>query len=271
MKPTTIAEYRSWARDHIPFDVTDVQLEKRYNNNTLLIRTSIENSAVWGAIQSNLAEWNNEYKTNHSVPLFNDANPDIRLLIKPFQSVIEKTYRSNVLFNKRFPNPPRLPLPSDIEAWITEHNLYESLNDIVRCRIICRYMDGPEYLCGKIQTTAANAGLTAKYYSMETDLGYYSWHVSIPISAQLVRANGAVDDVTVSFEIQITTHLQDVLNDLTHRFYEDRRTSVGNIDKIWKWRPDQPKFRGAYFGHTLHLLEGLLVELKNSMNKGPTQ
>jgi hypothetical protein len=55
------------------------------------------------------------------------------------------------------------------------------------------------------------------------------------------------------------------MNDLTHGFYEEKHTSSGLSDNIWKWRPDQVKFQGAYFGHTLHLLEGMIVELKNKI------
>ena len=41
----------------------------------------------------------------------------------------------------------------------------------------------------------------------------------------------------------------------------------GNRGALWKWQPSSAQFKGAFFGHTLHLLEGMIVELKNEMAK----
>jgi len=102
---------------------------------------------------------------------------------------------------------------------------------------------------------------------METELGYYAWHMGLLVPVPIMKPNGNVIDETVEFEVQLTTHLNDVLNDLTHVFYEGRRIKEGVSDSKWKWQPNEAKFKGAYFGHTLHLLEGMIVELKNEMAK----
>jgi hypothetical protein len=36
----------------------------------------------------------------------------------------------------------------------------------------------------------------------------------------------------------------------------------------WKWQFDTPRFKGSYIGHALHLLEGIILALKNEVDRG---
>jgi hypothetical protein len=72
----------------------------------------------------------------------------------------------------------------------------------------------------------------------------------------------------VEFEIQLTTQMQEVLRDLSHSFYEEKRLSQDD-DRQWKWDHKSALFRSSFMGHTLHLLEGVIVELREMKNKKP--
>lgn len=263
MERPTLDQYPAWARENIGFDPENEQFRRRYAQNTRSIKTSIEQSDDWGQLSAAFEMLSERYEKKFGVKLFTENGWRPNLHIKPLESVVEKTYRVNILRNRQFPAPSR-----DVsEGWLKEENLFSRLNDIVRCRVVCRYMDGPRYICDGIGEILGGERVAGSH-SMETELGYYAWHLGVLVPAAVIKPNGHVDDEKIQFEVQLTTHLNDVLNDLTHSFYEDRRVERGRRDALWKWQPENPQFKGAFFGHTLHLLEGMIVELKNEISKG---
>jgi ppGpp synthetase/RelA/SpoT-type nucleotidyltranferase len=262
MTKPTFEEYSVWARENIGFDVEDEHFARRYGSNTRLIKSEVESSDSWEKFVDASKVISEKYKSSSGYNLFSSDHfmPDLK--IKPFDSVIEKTYRANILANENFPHPPFIKL-SGQEGWVTEDNLYRSINDIIRGRMICRYMDGPEYFCSELHEVMSQSAIV-DYHSMETDLGYYSWHFGMRFDLDIMKPNGQISSEGVRIEVQISTQLQDVMNDLTHSFYENKRLSSVS-DTLWKWRPGEPKFQGVYFGHTLHMIEGMLVQLKNQI------
>ena len=265
MDGPTLEQYPNWASENIGFNPVDVQFRRRYTQNTTTLRTIVEQSDHWNSAQAVFSKLADAYNEANGVALFTSGEArQPSLHIKPIDSVVEKTYRANILNNRNFPKPPTL---DGIEGWVTEENLFARMHDLIRCRLVCRYMDGPQYIC---EASKAELGgdVVSGVHSMETELGYYAWHLGLRVPAQVVRPNGVVEDEALTVEIQITTHLNDVLNDLTHLFYEGRRIAARAPDSLWKWQPDNAQFKGAYFGHTLHLLEGMIVELKNEIKRG---
>lgn len=259
MSQITFEDYPKWAAENIGFDTEDEQILKRYTSNARLIKTFVEPSEVWDKFLEFCRSISAEYKDSMGYELFSSQNFIPELKIKPFLSCVEKSYRINILNNGNFPSPPSRR--SSTDEWVVEDNLYRTINDIIRGRMICRYMDGPEFFCRKI--AEALSGITVvDFHSMETDLGYYSWHLGMSFDVEILKATGSVSQEKIRVEVQVSTQLQDVMNDLTHSFYEDKRVTT-EAKSLWKWRPGQPKFQGVYFGHTLHMIEGMLVELKN--------
>lgn len=255
-------DYTVWAKENIDFDVEDEQFKRRYNSNTRLIKSEIETSDSWEKFVETTNKISDEYKLNSGYRLFSSDNIIPDLFIKPFDSVIEKTYRINILNNRNFPEPPLVKLSKET-GWVTEDNLYRSINDVIRGRMICRYMDGPEHFCTELEKILEQSTIV-DHHSMETDLGYYSWHFGIRFDRDIMKPSGEIKSEAIRLEVQISTQLQEIMSDLTHSFYESKR--VGEESKIiWKWRPSEPKFQGVYFGHTLHMIEGMLVQLKNQI------
>mgnify|MGYP001386742267 CR=1 FL=1 len=259
MTKPTLEQYPAWAKDNIGFDPSNAQVIKRYERNSVGIRGSIVESAAWSSVSDLMEALTVEYIDTNRVNLFTDAKWTPTLHIKPFSSVVEKSFRRNVLNNDNYPEAPTA-------GWITEDNLFMRMTDLVRCRVVCRYMDGPEFICEEA-AKRLGADIVSGVHSMETELGYYAWHLGVFVTAPIVKPNGDVAEEKVQLEVQLTTHLNDVLNDLTHVFYEGGRVATAPSDSRWKWQPYEAKFKGAYFGHTLHLLEGMIVELKNEMAK----
>ncbi|RWK30803.1 hypothetical protein [Mesorhizobium sp.] len=257
------AGYAQWARENIDFDPDDPQFRRRFAGNVQSLQTTIEQSDAWSSLGERLPAFADRYREERGFGLFTGNPQKPGLLRKSIESAVEKTFRINVLENQFFPNPPYI---KGTHQWLVEDNLYRILKDLVRCRIVCRYMDGPEYLCSLVHESM-QPDLDVTYKSMESDLGYYSWHLSIPVTAGVMKSNGNIVDENARYEVQITTQLQDVLNDLTHAFYEDKRIGDAIEPIPWRWRPHEAKFQGVYFGHTLHMLEGMLVELKRKILK----
>jgi hypothetical protein len=67
----------------------------------------------------------------------------------------------------------------------------------------------------------------------------------------------------IEVEIQLTTQLQEVLKNLTHQFYQVNRLKPSRTSK-WKWDYKTNRFRVGYLSHTLHLLESIIVEIRDN-------
>ena len=65
-------------------------------------------------------------------------------------------------------------------------------------------------------------------------------------------------------EIQVTTQMQDVLRAMTHVYYRERRIKPQPKSADARWNFSSPDFRATYLGHTLHLLEGIVAELRSA-------
>lgn len=139
-------------------------------------------------------------------------------------------------------------------------NYLSKINDIFRCRIVARYMDGPSHIISGLSRQFTDQ---CTYDTMDGDRGYYAWHCGVIFNLLFGGASHSkIKLIPVCLEIQIVTQLSDALNSLTHRLYEDVRIN-GEPPAGWEWQSEQLLFKTAYMGHTIHMLDGALVELKN--------
>jgi hypothetical protein len=65
----------------------------------------------------------------------------------------------------------------------------------------------------------------------------------------------------ISFEIQITTQLQEVIRRLLHEYYEEKRTEKATDEK-WQWNYRSEEFSTNYLGHILHYVEGMIMDIR---------
>jgi ppGpp synthetase/RelA/SpoT-type nucleotidyltranferase len=136
----------------------------------------------------------------------------------------------------------------------------------VRTVLVCRYIDGPATVCAAIKEVAGNLGLECNFEPRATDQGYYAYHLYLSIPMSLF-VDGNPHTVNVSVEIQVTTQLQEILRGLTHPYYRVRRISEQVDRNAANWDYASNNFRASYLGHTLHLIEGMIVSLRDEAKR----
>jgi ppGpp synthetase/RelA/SpoT-type nucleotidyltranferase len=251
-KPATLEEYLA-----VDGPCLNFPLKIKYQMNLNLIEKEVAGCDFIGGLEAILNSAARQYSQNEQL-LFASKIYVPTLLSKSYESAIDKCYRNNCVFNKKYPSPPA-------KGFFDGSNLYESINDLLRCRIVCRYMDGPEFVCNILADFAKSLNLECNVYAMSSERGYYAWHFYVRIPANVI-VDSDVEEKFVSVEIQVTTQLADVLTHLTHGLYEAERSAVNAAhDDSWKWDPAQPKFKTTFMGHTLHMLEGALLSLKDEV------
>lgn len=212
------------------------------------------------AIIARLKEMGTRYAGGREELLFYRTDPtsDLSFTIKPFYSAIQKLYRHNVLFNRAYPKPnPRGIRPPAA--------LYEQVDDLLRSRLVCKYMDGPAFVCRELATHCSSLGIEHEIRDQSTDAGYYAWHFYFKVPVEIsVKSDVGTRHVWV--ELQVTTQLAEAITALTHGLYQLRREGQWDgRDQGWKWDANSQHFRSAYIGHGLHLLEGMIQALRDDV------
>jgi hypothetical protein len=183
---------------------------------------------------------------------------ELPLLTKTFRGAANKAFRRNVLYNKRFPNPPR-------EGLIAPAKLYEDIEDLLRTRLVCKYLDGPQFVCERLMQYCSTNGIDSHFRDLSTNSGYYAWHFYFRVPV-LLSLGGKVEQRSMFVEIQLTTQLAEVLAALTHDLYAaNRMAGLETQDRSWIWDANSQRFRSAYLGHGLHLFEGVIQNLKDDL------
>jgi ppGpp synthetase/RelA/SpoT-type nucleotidyltranferase len=256
-KPKTIAQYSEWAAVHLGSNFEDPKIRRIYEVNLNTCFNIVSKHQFFLDLQTQLEKWEQEYQALTITELFMDASPP-ELVLKPYESAIDKSFRVNVLWNENFPNPPK-------KGWVTADNLYYCFNDLIRCSIVCRFIDGPRFVTDKLMDFAKSLTLERRRYSQERDEGYYAFHYYVKFPVRLLNSNWDELESNIEVEIQVTTQLQDVLRNLTHNFYKANRILPEQDSSKWKWDFKSNRFRVGYLSHTLHLLESIILESRDEM------
>ena len=219
--------------------------------------TEFQDHPFTKALSNSLDIWNNEYIKEKNHPLLMDVEipPYNR---KTYDSYLNKIYRQCYVENKNFPAPPK-------RGWINDTNFLYKINDLVRNKISCKFIDGPELIAKKLKDLATTHGLRSEYSSRYYDDGYYAYHFYVYFPIDITTGPLACGPNEVAVEIQISTQLKEVMYEILHKFYADDRSKTVKDD--WKWDIGSLKFKSGYLSHTLHLLEAMIVELRNELHK----
>src|SRR5271157_2509592 len=227
--------------------------ETYFNTITAIMKADLENSELWIKILENLREYNDEYYIKTNYQLFREYTPSI--VIKPYQSFLLKTYRKNILENKRWPDEP-------FGGWYFPENWLSRINDTIRTLFEVKYLDGVEFLISKIETLCKERNDRFEYHLEARDEGYYAGHVYITQQFEIPKITWDTEIITPKVEIQITTQLQEVIQQLLHNYYEENRKSTDKSEN-WQWKFRSNEFSANYLGHILHYLEGMIVEVRD--------
>lgn len=262
-QPKSFEQYLEWARDYIASDFGDPRVGRLYEVNLQKSYNVLSRHPFFAGLQAHLEVWEREYKTVANSRLFMEQSPP-ELLLKPFESAVEKSFRANVLWNENFPDSPK-------HGWVTTSNLHCCFNDLVRCSIVCRFIDGPRFVTDRLMAYAKDLKLESRRYSQERDEGYYAYHFYVRFPVRLIDSNWEEELTEIEAEIQVTTQLQDVLRSLTHSFYGRSRISSDKDISKWKWDFKSNRFRVGYLSHTLHLLESIILDSRDEVARAAEQ
>lgn len=248
-------EYPKWYSQTFGIRIDDPKLRTHYETTHRTISAELQQHPFRIGLDEQILK----ISQTNGLPLM--SNERFEFFSKPFTSVVDRSYRHNILWNDQFPNEHH-------RGWMYHETWFERLQDAFRGAIIYKYADSPAICCNHLKAFSDSLGLQSRSYSQASEEGYYAHHYYVKIPVNTVLLDFTTKKIDMTVEIQITTQFQDALRAITHPFYENRRllAEPGNGD--WKWDLDTPQFKASYLGHTLHLLEGMIVEIRKAMTNG---
>lgn len=251
-KKPTYEDYSDWMVTKLGTSVGPRE-ETHYAITSQLIEQQILQSPFWSRLVNDLPEAQSEYLTSHGYPLFPAGQDAPTLERKQWHRFRHKTYRRNIQDNVRWPRQP-------LRGWVTFPGWYTQIGDIVRTMLVVRYLDGLDFLAGRITALARSNDLRPSVNPVATIEGYYATHIDVTGTLSLPDREWDTLSADVSIEIQVTTQLQDNVRQLLHRNYEVARTT--EEIRNWQWDYQSRAFRANYLGHVLHYLEGMVMAVR---------
>ena len=253
------ASYFVWHKEKTGEEM-DASFTTWYNTNSEKICNSENSQGFFSKIKESLREWGAQYSQKNGYDLL--ARDDVKLETKSFESLKEKIYRKNF---KKFQEEKS-------EGLATQTNLFEKINDTVRGLIVVKYLDAVDFLAIKISELAKERGVTCELVKEARGEGYFAIHLYYMVEYEVAGRDWNPIKVKCSIEVQIATQLQDVIRKLTHKQYEINRLIFSKKAKDpWQWRYTEDEFFLNGLGHTIHYLEGMILEIRDNKCKGTTR
>jgi hypothetical protein len=244
-EPKSVEQYQIWLiQQNSQFDYN--LAKRRYEYLTVEIKEWILKSEFWIQYIDMLEILNKENLSIKGFPLL--MSKEVNLLHKSWESFYLKSFRRNILENKNFPKAPN-------SGWHYPNTDDFNLNDVFRCMVIVKYLDGVKFLESKQKEYFNKQKINYNTAFEARDYGYYACHSYLNIAYPNNKINYKI-------EIQITTQLQENIKQLTHKFYDSRRREKIDKSEKWQWNHNSPEFDANYLGHILHYLEAVILRLR---------
>jgi hypothetical protein len=218
------------------------------------IRDDIESCCFWNKLMQEYPNIGTKYQIFSKYELFTKTEFP-KLLIKSFDSLLVKSFRKNVQENKKWPDEPE-------NGWILPTNWYEKVNDIIRTLFTVKYLDGVEWLTDGIENVAKSTDTKISKTLEARQDGYYAVHLYVSSKTEIPREDFDTKHINFTYEIQITTQMQELIRILLHKYYEENR--INGIKKDWQWNYKSNEFGTNYLGHIIHYLEGMIMDIKTN-------
>lgn len=216
------------------------------------LRAQVLASAFWQSLAARMGDFEAEYRMATDFDLRVGGFPDV--LAKDWERFLDKTYRRNVQDNLEWPRPPN-------GGWLIPPYWFSAVNDVVRTLFVVKYLDGVDYFGSKIDETARDHGLRCVPTLEYTELGYYAGHVVVSMELEIPLESWSIEVRSVSFEIQVTTQVQEVIRRLLHPHYESHQLGEA-AGRPWQWDYESAQFSANYLGHILHYVEGQIMKVR---------
>jgi len=255
-RPDFEAEYRAWLRETHGIGVGP-QTSSQFAEVSQRLARELSASSFWNALPDRLKRLNANHKVERGYALLAAPGKSPDVDIKSWTSFWDKTYRLNVLSNNRWPDAPA-------RGWVLPETWFAQIGDIVRTKIVVKYLDGMTIVADDIARLAADFGLSTQSGRVAKTEGYYATHVDVSFPVE-VSTGLDTEVLDTHVEIQITTELQENIYDLAHGHYESRR--MAQEPGEWQWNYTSDEFSANYLGHVLHYLEGMIMRLRRQDNE----
>ncbi|GAB3286389.1 hypothetical protein GCM10027449_33070 [Sinomonas notoginsengisoli] len=221
------------------------------------LKSEFEQSEFWLGVQRSLPMWEQDYAQENHHRLFSGTNP-APLNLKPWKSFLNKTWRENVKNNANWPDAPN-------SGWVLPDTWFEKFWDIIRTRFTVNYLDGVSFLVERIERHAKSLGLQVQVETKAKDTGYYAMHVRVPQEFKGLDLDYVGPELRTSeVEIQVTTALQEMVDNLTHRHFERSRETMDPVRGPWQWDYRGAEFGVYYLGHVVHWVEGMIMAVRDT-------
>ena len=145
--------------------------------------------------------------------------------------------------------------------------MQRALNDIIRCTISTRFVDGVKFLETTNRTYCEKECIGFESDFEARDEGYYACHNYVFFDAEVTDRLWNPINLKARIEIQVRTQLQELIRTLLHKFYDTSRSRDGNSNDSWKWDYISDEFATKYLAHMLHYIDGQVVKLRDQGEK----
>lgn len=139
------------------------------------------------------------------------------------------------------------------------------LGDLVRTRVVCRYIDGVEFLTSKFEHLAYNMQLKPTRRREGRLEGYFAQHLIVDAEV-IFRFGGSSELARIVCEVQVASELATRMWEASHPLYEFSREEE-KPPEDWQWNANDPRFIANQLGHMIHLADGLLVQLRRATKR----
>jgi hypothetical protein len=232
-KPEFGPRYFEWLEETWHGDLRELR-EGRYLHQQADLRQAFESSDYWREVSMRLDDWAETYRQDTKAALFQSPPTLPKLALKPWPSFLSRTWRENVSTNENWPEPPD-------GGWWLPDNWLERAWDVVRTRLVVRYMDGVRMLASRLVECAEAHPfeLPARYEPEAKQNGYYAFHVYVRQPFAVVEEDTPLEcdsklERCSEIEIQVMTQLAEVISELTHTYYENARLDApGGMPPLW--------------------------------------
>ena len=246
--------YQAWLRRRFR-DNPELQAGKAYHDEVVArLLAQVEGSRFWKKALERIPETAAEYLVATDYDLM--AWPhDGKFQTKPWASLLDKTFRKNVLNNEAFPEAPS-------GGWLLPPTWYARIDDVVRTTFVVRYLDGVHELGRGLEAVAREVGVGVTPELVATEHGYYAAHLTVRQGLEVPTRGFTTIPLDIGIEIQVTTQAKEVLRKLLHITYESSR--LGTVDGDWQWLYDERPFAANYLGHVMHYVEGRIMNIRRA-------
>jgi hypothetical protein len=207
----------------------------------------------WALAKKRLDQWRTEYRTDTDADLLPSSG------LPNFSPKAEKSIRDKLFRRCR-------QCPDYVKDAIRKDGPpIPCIDDLVRTRVSCRFIDGVEFLASKFVALATEMMISVQRERKGRIDGYFAQHVTVEQEV-FFRFAGSVESTKIVCEIQVASELATRMWDASHPLYEIARSRTVAPEK-WQWDAQDPHFIANQLGHMIHLADGLLVHLRQSSKR----